>query len=88
AFLIHYFADWPLGAVLFTINLPFYVFAWRAMGRTFTLRTVLAVTLLSLETQLIPNLVTITGPHPAFAAIAGGVLAGTGLLALIRHRAS
>lgn len=88
AFLVHYLGGWPLGLVLFVVNLPFYVFAWKAMGRTFTLRTALAVTLLSLETQAIPMLVTLSDPNPIFAAIAGGVLAGTGLLALVRHKAS
>jgi uncharacterized membrane-anchored protein YitT (DUF2179 family) len=88
SFLIHYLSGWPLGAVLFAVNLPFYVFAWRAMGPTFTLRTALAVTLLSLETAVMPALVAIEHPDPAFAAIVGGVLAGTGLLALIRHKAS
>lgn len=88
AFLVHYLGGWPLGAVLFVVNLPFYVFAWAAMGRSFTIRTAIAVTLLSLETQAIPDLVGFTDPNPAFAAVAGGVLAGTGLLALIRHKAS
>ncbi|MCE9570542.1 MAG: YitT family protein, partial [Rhodocyclales bacterium] len=32
AFLIHYAGGWPMGIVLFAINLPFYVFAVRAMG--------------------------------------------------------
>ena len=31
AFLIHYASGWPLGAVVFAINLPFYVFAVRSM---------------------------------------------------------
>lgn len=88
AFLAHYLGHWPLGLALFVVNLPFYVFAWKAMGRSFTLRTALAVTLLALETQLIPDFSGIAAPHPAFAAIAGGILAGTGLLALIRHKAS
>lgn len=88
AFLIHYLGGWPLGLVLFLVNVPFYVFAWAAMGRAFTIRTALSVTLLSLETQVIPSLITLADPNPAFAAVAGGVLAGTGLLALIRHKAS
>ena len=29
AFLAHYLLGYPLGAVLFVINLPFYVFGWR-----------------------------------------------------------
>ena len=38
---------WSLGAVLFALNLPFYVFAWRALGATFTLKTFCAVAVLA-----------------------------------------
>ena len=38
------------------INLPFYALALRAMGRAFTLKTFLAVSLLSLYAALLPRL--------------------------------
>ena len=37
ALLIHYTLGWNFGAVLFLVNVPFYVLAWRRMGRGFTL---------------------------------------------------
>ncbi|MCB1927242.1 MAG: YitT family protein [Rhodocyclaceae bacterium] len=88
AFLVHYAVGWPLGAVFFVINLPFYVLAWRGMGRAFTIKTFTAVAAVSTLAELMPGWITVGAISPLFAAIAGGLLLGNGLLILIRHRAS
>lgn len=88
AFLIHYASGWPLGPVFFAVNLPFYVFAWKALGPAFTLRTFLAVSLLAAATSIIPHVIDIRAVDPTFAALAGGLLIGVGLLVLIRHKSS
>ncbi|MCB1895472.1 MAG: YitT family protein [Zoogloeaceae bacterium] len=88
AFLAHYAVGWPLGAVFFAINLPFYVLAWRGMGRAFTIKTFIAVATVSMLAELLPGWITVGSISPVFAAIAGGLLLGNGLLILIRHRAS
>src|SRR5574343_1976042 len=56
AFLIHYLSGWPIGPLLFAINLPFYAPAMRAMGKAFTLKTFLAVSLLALYAEMLPSL--------------------------------
>jgi uncharacterized membrane-anchored protein YitT (DUF2179 family) len=88
AFLAHYLWGYPLGAVLFVINLPFYVFGWRRLGHIFTLKTFAAVGLLSAYVELLPRWVGFEHLNPVFAAIMAGLLAGTGILILIRHSAS
>jgi uncharacterized membrane-anchored protein YitT (DUF2179 family) len=88
AFLIHYAGGWPMGIVLFAINLPFYVFAVRAMGWEFTAKTFVAVSLLAIYTEVLPGLISIQSIDPLFAAIMAGFLTGVGLLILIRHKAS
>lgn len=88
AFLVHYASGWAFGPVFFLINLPFYLFGLRAMGREFTLKTFAAVILLSAYVELLPRLIVIEALDPVFAAVMGGLLAGVGLLMLIRHRAS
>lgn len=88
SFLVHYGSGWSLGAVLFALNLPFYVFAWRALGPTFTLKTFCAVAVLALYTEVLPHLLSFTSLNPVFAAVMGGLLAGSGILMLIRHGAS
>ncbi len=88
AFLLHYLSGFPFGVVFFVVNLPFYVFAVRTMGWMFTFKTFIAVALLSLYSEWLPSLIDIGSIDPYFAAVMGGLLAGTGLLMLIRHRAS
>lgn len=88
AFLLHYATGLGFGQVFFLINLPFYWLAWRLMGLEFTLKTFAAIALLSLLTALAPHFVTIQSLHPAFAAVVGGLMLGTGCLFLARHRAS
>jgi uncharacterized membrane-anchored protein YitT (DUF2179 family) len=70
------------------VNIPFYVFAVRTMGWEFTIKTFCAVALLSLYTEALPHVISLDALHPAFGAVMGGLLAGTGLLMLIRHHAS
>ena len=88
AFLIHYASGWPMGAVVFAINLPFYVFAVRALGREFAIKTFVAVSLLAVYTEVLPQLISIRSIEPLFAAVMAGFLTGVGLLILIRHKAS
>ena len=88
AFLIHYASGWPLGAILFVINLPFYALAVRAMGRDFTVKTFIAVSLLALYTELLPQWIALQSVDRLFAAVMGGFLAGIAILMLIRHRSS
>lgn len=87
-FLLHYATDIRFGVLYFLVNIPFYLFAYRAMGLTFTLKTFAAVGLLSLYSELMPQWISVASIHPIFAAICGGLLAGAGLLMLVRHRAS
>ncbi len=88
AFLGHYLSGRPFGALFFLINLPFYWLAWRRMGAAFTVKTIIAVSLMALLAELLPGLIGFTRLNPFFAAIAGGLLIGAGMLILFRHRAS
>ena len=88
SFLIHYLSGWRLGLVLFLVNLPFYVFGLAALGKRFTFKTFCAVGTLSLFTELIHGLVHFDRLDPVFAAVMGGLLAGIGILILMRHGAS
>ena len=88
AFLLHYATGVGFGKVFFLVNLPFYWFAWRQMGAEFTLKTFAAIAMLSAMTELAPRFIEIESLHPAFAAVFGGLMLGTGCLFLARHRAS
>lgn len=87
-FVLGYATGLPFGLLFFVLNLPFYWLAWRRLGPAFTLKTFVAVALVSLATWFAPRVVSFDRLHPVVAALAGGVLIGFGLLALLRHRAS
>ncbi|TCD22571.1 YitT family protein [Pseudomonas sp. IC_126] len=88
AFLLKYFAGWPFGLVFFTLNLPFYLLAIWRMGWGFTLRTVVAVGLVSLLAELTPHWIRFAELNIYYATLFGGFAMGVGLLMLFRHRAS
>lgn len=86
-FLLSYATGMPLGAALFLVNLPFYVLGWRGMGARFTLKTLGAVSALALGVEAVRH-VLVVHTAPMYAALAGGVLIGTSLLVMFRHKAS
>ncbi|MFT4192169.1 MAG: YitT family protein [Comamonas sp.] len=88
AFLLHYLTGISFGKLFFAINLPFYWFAWKRMGHVFTIKTFIAVALLSVLTEIGPHVIRIDYLHPLYAALLGGLLLGTGCLFLARHHAS
>jgi uncharacterized membrane-anchored protein YitT (DUF2179 family) len=88
AFLAHYATGWRFGTLFFCLNLPFYVLAWRKMPRSFVLKTMAAVALMSGLSELTPQWISFESVEPLYAAILGGLLMGVGFLMLFRHRAS
>jgi len=88
AFLVHYATGWNFGLVFFVINLPFYGLAFKRMGKRFTVKTFAAVGLMAVLSNLVPQMVHFETLNPVFTAIFGGLLMGTGMLILFRHRAS
>lgn len=88
AFLLHYATGWNFSLLFVAVNLPFYGLAWRRMGPLFTFKTFAAVGLLAVFVQWLPLWVAFDQLSTGFAAVAGGLLMGAGMLMLFRHRAS
>jgi uncharacterized membrane-anchored protein YitT (DUF2179 family) len=88
ALLLHYVTGIEFGPIFFVVNLPFYVFAWLRMGAAFTFKTFAAVAMLSLFSWLLPRGIEFGHVSPLLAAVLGGLLCGTGMLILFRHRSS
>lgn len=88
ALLLHYASGADLGAMLFLANLPFYALAWLRFGRAFTLRTLLAVSLLAALSSWLPRAIAVQQVDGVLAAVLGGLLCGVGMLILFRHGAS
>lgn len=88
AAIIAYLTGWSFGTTFFLINLPFYVLAYRRLGREFTIKSLISVSLLSAGTMLMPMGFTIQHLDPALGAVMFGSLTGLGLLAMFRHGGS
>lgn len=70
------------------IKLPFYLLGWKRLGGAFVLRTLVAVSLISLFSRLTAEWVVFSQLNLIYAAIVAGTLCGTGMLMLFRHRTS
>ncbi|MEM9320825.1 MAG: YitT family protein [Pseudomonadota bacterium] len=88
AVLASYLTGWSFGAVFFAVNLPFYVLGYLQLGLRFTLKTAIAVAMVSALSELFSQLLTFAHVHPLLGALLGGATIGTGLLAIFRHGAS
>lgn len=88
ALLISYATGWGFGAVFFAINIPFYWIGYRRIGWAFTIKSLVAVSLLSLISAYMPGLIQFSHLNPWLAGVLYGCTTGAGLLALFRHGAS
>ena len=88
AILISYATGWSFGLVFFVVNLPFYWLGYRRLGLRFVLKSLAAVTLLSVLVTVLPGLLQFGAVHPLVGALLFGCITGSALLALFRHGAS
>lgn len=88
ALLIARATGFEFGPVFFAVNLPFYWLAARRLGAGFTLRTFLAVALVSGLMVAQPYVFRFGDVEPLVGAVVAGMVSGAGLLALFRHGAS
>lgn len=88
AVLISYVTGWSFGAVFFVVNLPFYWLAWQRMGVRFTVKTFVAVAMLSVISELLPRYLAFETLATPVAALYAGAVTGLGLIVLFRHGAS
>jgi uncharacterized membrane-anchored protein YitT (DUF2179 family) len=88
ALLIAHWTGLEFGIVFFAINLPFYWLAWRRLGPAFTIKTFVAIALVTAFTLVQPRLFNFGDVEPLTGAVLAGMISGAGLLALFRHRAS
>ena len=86
--LLSYISGWGFGAVFFVINLPFYVFAWLRMGPRFTIKSFIAVAMVSLMSEAMSHFLVFETLDPLIGALLAGATSGMGLIVLFRHGAS
>ena len=86
--LLSYVSGWGFGVVFFLINLPFYVFAWLRMGPRFTIKSFIAVAMVSVMTEAFAAWMVFDTLNPIIGALLAGATSGMGLIVLFRHGAS
>ncbi|PRY90298.1 putative 5xTM membrane YitT family protein [Donghicola tyrosinivorans] len=88
ALIISYLSGISFSWVFWLINIPFYIVAWFYMGREFTIKSAISVSILSVLMAHVPTLMPFNGLNPVFGTIAFGILTGFGLLGVFRHKSS
>ena len=84
--MVHYVTKWNLGLLIFCINIPFILLAFKKMGYKFIINTLFATIMLAIATNVF------SGFHVTEAlilsAIFGGIILGLGVGLILRNNAS
>ncbi|UDY23650.1 YitT family protein [Nocardioides sp. Kera G14] len=86
--LISYAANWNFQLVFALINLPFVVVAFLQKGADFAIRSALSVVAVSLATGWQGDVLGLDHLDRSYGVLAGAILTGMGVLALVRHNSS
>lgn len=82
-----YLAKMPLGVFIFVFNLPFLIFGYSQIGKTFVISTLYAISMLSLGVSAFHTMPSLT-QDPLLASVFGGIILGIGVGMVIRYGGS
>ncbi len=82
-----YLTKLPLGAFIFTLNIPFLIMGYYQIGKTFVLSTLFSITILSIGVSILQPVPGLTNDI-LLAAVFGGILLGMGVGLVIRYGGS
>ncbi|MEL6169450.1 MAG: YitT family protein [Pseudomonadota bacterium] len=88
AVLLSYVTSWSFGTVFFAVNVPFYLLGWFRLGPRFTIKTFIAVAMVSAMAEILPRLLVIERLDPILGAVMAGAMIGLGLIVVFRHGGS
>ncbi len=77
----------PLGAFIFTFNIPFLIFRYYQIGKKFVLSTLFSITILSLGVSILNPVPGLTN-DTLLAAVFGGIILGIGVGLVVRYGGS
>ena len=86
ATILNHLLHWPVGTVSLILNLPLFMISYKAMGKVFAFRSLVATVAFSLFIDILP-LKPMTN-DPLLGALYGGVLLGIGLGLVMRGGAT
>lgn len=82
-----YLTGWNLGLLIFCINLPFVLLAYKTIGKKFVINTFFAIGMLAIATNVVSRFHHIT-EDLLLVTIFGGILLGIGVGLILRNNAS
>lgn len=90
ATLINHVADFPIGVIMFCINVPLVLLSIKFIGKTFAFKTIFAICISSFSVDFIREVLMIEAftHEPILGSIFGGILIGFGLGFIIEGNAS
>ena len=85
--MVSYISGWNLGLLIFCINIPFVLLAYKTIGKKFVLNTFCAIGMLAIATNVVSHFHHIT-EDLLLVTIFGGILLGIGVGLILRNNAS
>lgn len=85
--ILSYIKGWPLGALIVSLNIPFFLFGYQKLGRKFLLSSLYAIFCLGAFVTLFGFCHKVTG-NLLLACIFGGILVGLGVGLIIKNNGS
>ena len=85
--MLSYITKWNLGLLIFLINIPFLIIAYKSLGKKFVINTFCATGMLAIATNLVHHIKPATSDL-LLATIFGGIFLGFGVGLILRYNAS
>lgn len=85
--ILSHLIGWRLGLFIFILNIPFFYIGYKQIGKTFSLSTLLGITVLSITTSLLHDVPVFTDDL-LLATVFGGIILGAGVGIVIRFGGS
>ena len=86
ATILNFLFYWPVGTVSLLLNIPLFIIGYRAMGRIFAFRSLIATILFSILIDILP--IRPVSTDPLLGTLFGGVILGAGLGLILRGGAT
>ncbi len=88
--LLYYITSFSIGTLIAAVNLPLLIVGWKYLGKTFAIRTVITIVLISLFIDFFDKIVNIKPfvEDIILSSIFGGIFVGLGLALVIKGNAS
>lgn len=84
--MVHYVTELNLGLLIFCINIPFILIAWRKLGRKFVIQTFFATGMLAIATNVFHGFKVTE--DLLLSTVFGGIILGFGVGLILRNNAS